>query len=50
MKLAAKIAEELAREGFIIKKPTSYGLQVSLNPKMSQEIKKLIKDKIGFDI
>lgn len=50
MKIAIKIAEELVREGFIIKKPTHYGLQVSLNPKKSQEIKKLIKDKIGFDL
>ena len=50
MKIATKISEELMREGFIIRKPTHYGLQVSLNPKMSQEIKKLIKDKIGFDL
>ena len=48
MKLATKIAEELMREGFIIKKPAHYGLQVSLNPRKSQEIKKLIKDNIGF--
>ena len=50
MRLAAKIAEELVREGFVIKKPTHYGLQVSLNPRKSKEIKKLIKDKIGFDL
>lgn len=50
MKIATKIAEDLIREGFIIKKPTHYGLQVSLNPKKAQEIKKLIKEKIGFDL
>ncbi len=50
MKLATKIAEELIREGFIIKKPTHYGLQVSLNPRKSQEIKNLIKERLGFDL
>ena len=50
MKIATNIAEELMREGFIIKKPTHYGLQISLNPKKSQETKKLIKEKIGFDL
>lgn len=50
LKNARNIAEELMREGFILKKPTHYGLQVSLNSKMSQEIKKLIKEKLGFDL
>ncbi|MFA4819459.1 MAG: hypothetical protein WC613_00700 [Candidatus Aenigmatarchaeota archaeon] len=50
MKIATKIGEELMREGFIIKKPTNYGLQVSLNPRKPQEIKELIKKNIGFDI
>jgi hypothetical protein len=50
MKLAIKTAEELMREGFIIRKPTHYGLHVSLNPRKSQEIKKLIKEQLGFDI
>ncbi|MBI4174090.1 MAG: hypothetical protein HY517_00460 [Candidatus Aenigmarchaeota archaeon] len=50
MKIATKIAEELIREGFIIKKPTHYGLQVSLNPKKSQEIKEIIRKNIGFDL
>ena len=44
------IAEDMVREGYILKKPTHYGLQVSLNPKRSQEIKKVIKDKLGFDL
>ena len=50
LKNAKNIADDLMREGFIIKKPTSYGLQVSLNPKKAQDIKKLIKDKIGFEL
>ena len=50
LKLVGKIAEDLVREGFIIKKPAHYGLQVSLNPKKSQEIKKSIKDNLGYDV
>lgn len=37
-----KEAEKLIREGFIVKKPTSYGLHVSLNVKMKSEIEKII--------
>lgn len=44
LKNAKNVADELIREGFIIKKPTHYGLQVSLNPKKAWEIKELIKD------
>ena len=36
-------AEELIKQGFIIKKPTGYGLQISLNTKMASDIKWLIK-------
>ena len=50
LKNVKNIAEELIKEGFILKKPTHYGLQVSLNPKMAAEIKMMIKDKLGFDI
>jgi len=50
MKYAKGLAEELVREGFIIKKPTHYGLQISLNPRMAQEIKQMIKENLGFDI
>lgn len=50
MKLATRITNDLIREGFIIKKPTGYGLQVSLNPNRAAEIKKLIKDNLGFDL
>lgn len=33
-----KIARDLIREGWIISKPTSYGLQVALNPRESAAI------------
>jgi len=33
---------KLIRTGFILSKPTGYGLQVSLNPRMIEEIKKII--------
>lgn len=39
---AKKAAEELIKEGLVIKKPTSYGLQVSLNHQRINEITKLI--------
>lgn len=50
LKNVKNIADELMREGFIIKKPTHYGLQVSLNPKRAQEIKQLIKAQLEFDM
>jgi hypothetical protein len=50
LKNVRNIAENLIREGMILKKPTHYGLQVSLNPKKSQEIKNLIRDKLGFEL
>ena len=50
MKIVAEIAEELIKERFVLKKPTSYGLQVSLNPKKAQEIKKIIMDQLGFEL
>lgn len=37
-----KIAKQLIKEGFIITKPTSYGLQVSLNKEKLKEIEKFI--------
>ena len=44
-----KIAEQLIRDGLLITKPTSYGLQVSLNKERIKEIKKYIKDILGFE-
>jgi len=35
--------KELIREGFIIPKTTSYGLQVSLNPNMIPEIERILE-------
>ena len=32
------MAKELIKEGFLLSKPTSYGLQISLNPKLREEI------------
>ncbi|MGI0081334.1 MAG: hypothetical protein ACRECH_17140 [Nitrososphaerales archaeon] len=38
-----KLARDLIRRGWIIPKPTSYGLQVALNPRASQTILEFIK-------
>ncbi len=35
--------KNLIKEGYIIHKPTSYGLEVSLNPRMKNEIEEIIK-------
>ncbi|MFY3740507.1 MAG: hypothetical protein HMLIMOIP_000946 [Candidatus Nitrosomirales archaeon] len=35
--------KELIRNGFIIPKTTSYGLQVSLNPRMIAEIERILE-------
>jgi hypothetical protein len=43
MKGVQKIAKELIREGFVLSKPTHYGLEVSLNPRMSAQIEQIIK-------
>ena len=50
LKHATNIAAILTRNGFILKKPTHYGLQVSLNTRKAQEIKQLIKEQLGFDL
>jgi hypothetical protein len=39
-----KELEQLIREGFVVKKPTGYGLHVSLNVKMKSEIERIIFD------
>ena len=39
LKNVKNIAEVLMKEEFILKKPAHYGLQVSLNPKKSGEMK-----------
>ncbi|VVC04206.1 Uncharacterised protein [Candidatus Bilamarchaeum dharawalense] len=37
-----KTATKLIKENFLIPKPTSYGLHVSLNPRMKEIIEKII--------
>ena len=37
-----KIAKELIKENILLPKPTSYGLEVSLNPRMKAEIERII--------
>lgn len=41
---AKKAANELIVEGLIIPKPTSYGLQISLNPERLDEIRAIIEN------
>ncbi|OGI14893.1 hypothetical protein A3K63_01660 [Candidatus Micrarchaeota archaeon RBG_16_49_10] len=36
-----EVGKELIKEGFILTKPTHYGLEISLNQKKSREIKRL---------
>lgn len=43
-KEAMKTARKLIKKGFITVKPTSYGLQVSLNPHRIAEIEEIIND------
>lgn len=42
---AKKAVDELIKEGLVVPKPTSYGLQVSLNPEKIEEIMKIIEGK-----
>ena len=39
-----KVIEELLRQGFLLSKPTNYGLEVSLNIKKKREIEKFIEN------
>ena len=39
---AKEVVNDLIKEGFLLSHPTSYGLQVSLNPKMAAEIKRFL--------
>ena len=41
---AKEAVKELIKEGFILPKQTSYGLQVSLNPEKIDEISKIIEE------
>lgn len=43
-----KIADELIKAGLIITKPSSYGLQVSLNREKIKQIEDFILQVLGF--
>jgi len=43
LKRVDRASKEPIREGLILTKPTHYGLEVSLNPRMSEEIVAKIK-------
>ncbi len=45
-----KIAKELIKERFIITKPTSYGLQVSLNKEKLKEIEEFILKALNIEL
>lgn len=42
-----QVAKGLIKEGLLLSKPTSYGLEVSLNPRATEQIKKLIQDYLS---
>ena len=42
---AKKALKNLIRQGYVVPKITSYGLEVSLNPKRINEIRKIINDE-----
>jgi len=46
-KLIEKAVDELIKEGLILRKPTKYGLHVSINPKMIGEVREIIENWIG---
>ena len=41
---AKTAAQELVKKGLLLTKPTSYGLQISLNPERIQEIIRIIEE------
>ena len=45
-----KVGEMLIKEGLLISKPTSYGLQVSLNPRKKSEIITIIRRWFEKDV
>ena len=45
---ADKVAKELIKQGIIITKPASYGLQVSLNKERIKEIEEFIFKVLGY--
>ena len=49
MGLVKYMAKEMIKEGFILTKPTSYGLQVSLNKEKLKEIEEFILKVLRCD-
>lgn len=45
-----KIAEQLIKENYLFRKPTGYGLHVSLNHEKAKEIKQFIFDFLGVKV
>lgn len=43
-----KIAKQLIKDGWIVTKPTSYGLQVSLNKELLRDIEGFILEVLGL--
>jgi hypothetical protein len=43
------VAKDLIRKGWLITKPTSYGLQVSLNKDKINEVDDFIRKTLGFN-
>ena len=43
-----KIAKQLIKQGLLITKPTSYGLEISLNKNRLREIEDFIRKVLGF--
>jgi len=44
-----KIAEQLIKQGLMLSKPASYGLQVSLNKDRVKEVEDFIKKILGYE-
>ena len=45
---AKGVARDLITEGLLLSHPTSYGIQVALNPRMMDEIKKMLEQDHSF--
>ncbi len=43
LKRVQEITRDLIRDGFILSKPTHYGMEVSLNPRRSSQIEQIMK-------
>ena len=48
--LVKSMAEELIKENLIFRKPTGYGLHVSLNHEKAKEIKEFVRRLLGVKI